>query len=346
MYHVSNVDMFRTAPLKRFECSDAQDIDAIQGITSNVFVPHSLKFCHGGTAQRAASLRHVPLCNGGIMYLDYGVDVSVEVDAADVDYFSIQIPLRGSSVSHIDNREFTARPGQIIVVQPRQDFVTEWSPDCAKLLIKLEVEPFEQYLRSLLGRSSVQALSFDTDHTNSSSLEGPLIDNMLRTVQWIVNELDSPVSAASASSMLRREHQRTLMCMLLHCIPNNYSEELSEQEAPEAPHYIVQAERYIKENYKENLEMEELANLCRVSPRSLRDGFQRFRNVSPMRLLKLTRLDNVHIALKKANADDSVTSIALEHGFTELGKFSRDYKQRFGMLPSQTLCQYSVSQES
>ena len=57
-----------------------------------------------------------------------------------------------------------------------------------------------------------------------------------------------------------------------------------------------------------------------------------------MRLLKTTRLDGARSELLKADSDSvSVTDIALKWGCQHLGRFSVEYKQRFGESPSATL---------
>ena len=84
--------------------------------------------------------------------------------------------------------------------------------------------------------------------------------------------------------------------------------------------------------------LEQLVEHANVSERTLLEGFKRYRDISPMKLLKLTRLDYVHLALKEADpAHSNVTDIALACGFSQLGKFSTEYKERFGESPSETL---------
>ena len=109
-------------------------------------------------------------------------------------------------------------------------------------------------------------------------------------------------------------------------------------EFPQAPHYILQTEKYIQENYSEPINLEHLVDHAHVSERTLLEGFKRYRDVSPMKLLKLTRLDYVHLDLKEADPQsNNVTDLALANGFTQLGKFSTEYKERFGESPSETL---------
>jgi AraC-like DNA-binding protein len=45
----------------------------------------------------------------------------------------------------------------------------------------------------------------------------------------------------------------------------------------------------------------------------------------------------VRSALACAAADETVGDVAMRHGFTHLGRFSVEYRRRFGEAPSATL---------
>jgi AraC family ethanolamine operon transcriptional activator len=82
-------------------------------------------------------------------------------------------------------------------------------------------------------------------------------------------------------------------------------------------------------------------NLCRelgVSERTLRYAFCNLTGMPPLAFLKRQRLNRVHRSLRKADpAEALVKQVALTHGFSHLGHFSREYGQMFGETPSETL---------
>jgi AraC-like DNA-binding protein len=81
------------------------------------------------------------------------------------------------------------------------------------------------------------------------------------------------------------------------------------------------------------------ADLCAalgVSPRSLHAAFRAVYGCSPFTFLKRRRLVMAHRALKAAEGNLMVKSVALDHGFWHLGNFSRDYYEMFGEHPSHT----------
>ena len=80
-----------------------------------------------------------------------------------------------------------------------------------------------------------------------------------------------------------------------------------------------------------------LSSLSGVTSRTLHNGFKRYSGVSPMEYLLETRLKNAKKRLSKVRSNSSVTDIAHSVGFTHLGRFSQQFFQKYGELPSEVL---------
>ncbi|NCF19272.1 MAG: helix-turn-helix domain-containing protein [Haliea sp.] len=325
-------DIIESPPLQHHKRYKTRDIETIHEAVADILVPHKVEVSRSGELDREAVLHHAPLPNGAIIYLVYGTEI--RVDVSQLGFFLLEFPLSGASTTYCGDGRVASRAGQGVVAGPYQQFATEWTVDCSKLLIKLESNALENYLSTLLGRRQIRALDFSMAMDLSSATSASL----LRTVKWILGELDQPDSLVNTATLAGQQYQRMLMWTLLHCQPNNYSEELAARQPPQVPHYIPETEAYIQAHYAEPISLEQLVEHAHVSERTLLEGFKRYRDVSPMKLLKLTRLDFVHLALKEADpAISNVTDIALGNGFSQLGKFSTEYKERFGESPSETL---------
>jgi len=99
------------------------------------------------------------------------------------------------------------------------------------------------------------------------------------------------------------------------------------------------AEAFFRRHLDEPISIAQLSLTARVSERRLRDAFHDVYRTSPKRFLRRWRLHQVRRALRSADsAVTSVTDAATRHGFSELGRFSVDYRTLFGELPSHTLC--------
>ncbi|WP_425359542.1 helix-turn-helix transcriptional regulator [Borborobacter arsenicus] len=81
----------------------------------------------------------------------------------------------------------------------------------------------------------------------------------------------------------------------------------------------------------------ELCSALMVSRRTLHRAFFETLGTGPMTYLRLRRLSAVHRALRMPGSSQaSVTHTALDHGFSDLGRFAVYYRSIFGESPSQT----------
>ncbi len=319
-------------PLQRFLVHKTRDIEAVHVSVADILCAHKVTISDSGPLSSDALLHHAALPGTALIYLFYSTEV--RVDVSQLGFFLLEFPLSGKATTYCGNDTVVFGPGGAAVVGPYQQFATDWTADCSKLLIKIESNVLENYLSTLLGRRQIRALSFEMEVDLTADCSASLLD----TVKWILQELDRPGSLLNTAPLAGRQYQRILMWSLLHSQPNNYSEELAARRTTQIPHYVVQVQRYIREHYAQDISLGQLVEHVNVSERTLLEGFKRFHDVSPMKMLKLTRLDYVHLALKEADPSASnVTDIALAAGFSQLGKFSAEYKERFGVSPSETL---------
>ena len=95
---------------------------------------------------------------------------------------------------------------------------------------------------------------------------------------------------------------------------------------------------FVEQHEGEYLSVEQLAAAAGVSERTLRDAFQHYFGLAPVRFLNRRTLHQVRRALKEADPSKAtVTEIATQFGVWQLGRFARDYRCLFGELPSETL---------
>lgn len=84
-----------------------------------------------------------------------------------------------------------------------------------------------------------------------------------------------------------------------------------------------------------------ISDLCmalNASPRTLELAFGKILGMGPHRFFRISRMNRAYMMLLKADARESrVTDIAGVLGFSELGRFSVQYRELFGESPSETL---------
>ena len=82
------------------------------------------------------------------------------------------------------------------------------------------------------------------------------------------------------------------------------------------------------------------ADLCEAvgaSERTVRNLFNDYFGMSPHRYLMTRRLHAIRSAIRHAARADTVTSICARYGVWDFGRFAKQYRERFGTLPSQSL---------
>ncbi|MBZ6077425.1 AraC family transcriptional regulator [Microvirga puerhi] len=169
-------------------------------------------------------------------------------------------------------------------------------------------------------------------------LESPTEQSWLRLLTYAETDLADPTALIRRSSPAWRQFEQSLLTGFLLSHRNAYSDALLAPRAAAVPFYVKRAEDYIEAHFTEPLSLADIAAQAGVSARSLQNGFQNFRGMTPMAFLRSLRLKQAHhqLCLADPNAA-SVTEIALACGFTHLGEFGTLYKRTFGVTPRETL---------
>jgi AraC-like DNA-binding protein len=95
--------------------------------------------------------------------------------------------------------------------------------------------------------------------------------------------------------------------------------------------------QHIHANLTQPITLAGLDKVSGMSRRKLHYAFQLRYECSPMQWVRTERLSQVQNQLAHAQADVTVTEVAMSYGFTKMSTFAQYYKKQFGELPSTTL---------
>ncbi|KPF95499.1 AraC family transcriptional regulator [Rhodopseudomonas sp. AAP120] len=137
--------------------------------------------------------------------------------------------------------------------------------------------------------------------------------------------------------LMLRELEHALLVSLLSVARHNFSDQLDRDAPDTAPDYVRVAEEFIVSSWNRAITINDLAAVTSVGVRSLFKAFQKHRGYSPMAFAKSVRLNKARELLLQGEPSRSVTSVAFACGFSNLGHFAHDYRQKHGELPSETL---------
>ncbi|MGI9344106.1 MAG: AraC family transcriptional regulator [Gammaproteobacteria bacterium] len=319
-------------PLSNHQVLSTCDIDEMHSEVGRVLCGHNAKSLASKRPAADATLHHAPLSATAAIYLNYGVETKVRVE--ELGFYLLEVQLSGSCETEYGRDRVNTKPGCIVMAGPNRSFSSHWDTRCSKLLIRIDSLALEKQLGVIMGHSPDRALEFELEHPIGT---GPAA-SLWRNLRLLIGELEDPASLLNTVPGAGREAEQHLLWTLLHVLPSNYSAELSIESPQPSKGYLERVEEYIDEHCAHSLTLADLAEVAGVSGRTLLEGFRRHRGISPMRMLKTARLDRARGELLRADPDsDSVTRVALRWGFQHLGRFSIEYKRRFGESPSSTL---------
>jgi AraC-like DNA-binding protein len=305
---------------------DSRDLEETRAMVGQVMKPHRLTVV--GQGQRLESRMHyVPLGEVSLSRLHYGADVDIEPGPLD-DFFLVQMPLRGSAHIECGAQAIESGPELASVLNPSDSTTMRWRADNDSLMVRVSRGLVERTLAAQLGRPLDDCIRFNLGFRWRHN---PLWTQLLTYI----------MECASQGQDLQRHRlvvthiEQLVAATLLSVHGHNLDDAAPARGGPVLPRHVRRAREYMNAHAHESIRAEQLAQVAGVSLRSLYAGFKQFCGVSPMQYLKDLRLERARADLLSGSA--SVGGTALRWGFGHLGRFSADYRQRYGESPSDSL---------
>jgi AraC-like DNA-binding protein len=301
-----------------------------RGIDSHCSITLQLR---DGGAPIDVKLRSASMGAIGLTYLDYGGAVRIEPVPLK-DFFLVQVPLGGSARIRCGTDEIVSTPDLASVPHPDSSLWMEWGAGNPQIIFYAAREALELQLGRLLGRPGRHPLEFDL----GMRMADPHVAAWWRSVELLREDivagsplLDEPLAA--------RQLEQMIMNRLLLSQPHTASALLRGGGDPAPQSHVVSRARTLMEDHcAEELTVADVAEAVGVSVRALQEGFRRDLSTSPTAYLRDLRMTRANAELRVADpSHTSVTEIAMRCGFVHLGRFSVEYRRRFGESPRHTL---------
>ncbi len=149
-----------------------------------------------------------------------------------------------------------------------------------------------------------------------------VIDDVLALLNSIEKEYSSP-DEFSDSAILSYMH------MLFFLLARNRDTEVPRRSGNA---YTTQTIAYIKENYREELTLSDLASRCAVTPEHLSRVFKRDTGFGISEYISIIRLQQAQIFLR-SEPQLSIAEIAEKCGFSDSNYFSKRFREMYGISP-------------
>jgi AraC-like DNA-binding protein len=167
----------------------------------------------------------------------------------------------------------------------------------------------------------------------------PVLMSRLMKLHEMVGQIAETTPDLLELPEIMRALEQKLIRLMVRCLTEGA---LSEMTVGSRRHDIIVAkfEEFLEANPDTPLYLIEICTAIGVAERTLRVACEEHLGMGPIRYLSLRRMHLVRRALLRAEPSRAtVTRVATDHGFWELGRFSVAYRAMFGESPSESLQQ-------
>jgi AraC-like DNA-binding protein len=283
-------------------------------------------------------VRGVYLPDGVYMGLTkYGARASIEAAPRRSDYWLL-IPIQGRMETAVHKRAYVSDPRRAFLFSypsmgPHRIDVEEGA---ARMMVVLTEASLRRQLAALLGKPSDAPFNPPLEFAPVVDLTRGYGRSVARVARIALADFERS-GALARNPLALSSFEQFVVNELLLSHPHNYSDAIYGRCSSVAPRDVKRAVDFINAHLQSPITLADIVAASSAPGRTLIEHFERFKGVSPMRYLRGARLEKVRQALCDGDARGAVSEVALEWGFTHLGRFSAEYRRRFGEQPSETL---------
>lgn len=204
------------------------------------------------------------------------------------------------------------------------------SADCRLLMIQIDNGRLECAVAALWGAPRGPALGL-----GQADASTPAMRSLRRAVEFAIVELE--ITGKDSSPVALAELQDLIVTRFIHGhYPDLVDIAVRDAGLPSRPRMRL-LEDYLRSRWNEPVTVERLAEIANVGTRSIFRYFRQVHGSTPLDFMKTLRLQEARRGLQNPTDATSVSSEALRCGFNNMGHFAKDYRRKFGELPSDTL---------
>lgn len=228
------------------------------------------------------------------------------------DYYVIGYIAEGARYLSCKNREYTTKPGDIILFNPSDNHRCAQSDHGALDYRALNIpQPTMQNLISEI----------------SGSKQMPIFtENVIRNKEILGYLEKSHSMILDGSKEFEKEED---LVLLISALLKECGQSLNKC-LPECRAEIVKVCEYMDQHYKEHILLAELCNLAGLSKSTLLRAFTRDRGITPYRYLETVR---INAARKLLEQGMTPLDTALETGFSDQAHFTNYFTRFIGLAP-------------
>lgn len=228
----------------------------------------------------------------------------------------IFLVLDGQIDFYINSTFFSLSMNQFIIVNSNEIHSIDVPDPNQTIVLQIPIKMFEAYLEE------DHYISFKRIHSSFDNTVVELITNM-----WVVYEK----KGYGYEFMVKSLFYELLYILLTEYRDNNLDKEVLRQN--KNLNRLSKITNYIKENYNQEISLEGIAKTFGFSPTYLSKLFKKYGKVNYKTYIQNIRVEYGYRDL--VNTDLSISDIAMKNGFPNSKSFSKEFRKRYGKLPSE-----------
>jgi len=255
-----------------------------------------------------------------------------KVEVSDGKFITVIFPLTGVARIETPDGDIVAERNEIILTS-----AVERMTVVSQSYLALALQVPRTLVRTAICDATDARRHIVKDTTLKHAIGTGPADPLVEFIEFVVDEFSRQASVGS-DSRLRYATEKLLGDLVARALLADQNDDpWDDSQVMAAPWQAERAAAYIRSRYYDRLDLPEIAAAAGVGARALQLAFQKRFGVSPRAYLEGVRLAEVRRLLQSATTKTTVTQLALNSGFTHLGRFARFYCDKYGERPSDTL---------
>ena len=238
----------------------------------------------------------------------------------------IGIGLLAASANHVVRSSYESRPGDVLVMQPGCEHENRYYGGASMIIVMASEGDIE---------SSYGTEARMCDPTcwwrNHYKGDGEMVTSVIPHLQSMLGRLRDLSLTAEATEFWKRAVIEAVTTNVVAGMPSERDGPL-----PSALKIVRQVEEYLDARPGEPIHISEICSHLHAPRRTLHRAFHEALGTGPIAFLRHRRLCATHTALRAPEDIRTISDIAMQFGFQNLGRFAGYYHQLFGEYPSET----------